>query len=248
MRRSGSGVRRSLDEVLEHLKARGFQPATVIDVGVAYGTPGLYERFPHARLLLVEPLEEYRWRLEELRAERGAEFVVAAAGPAPSTMTLHVHPALVCSSTSGPRVGDDAAIQPREVPVVRLDDVCRERGLPGPHLLKVDVEGGELDVLDGARGILHDTEVVLLEVSLFSFNGDNPQFAEVIGRMRELGFVPYDFYGGHVRPLDGALAQLDVAFVEEAGRFRQEHTYATPDQAAEIYRSWGFASSATCSD
>jgi FkbM family methyltransferase len=234
------GPRRTLAEVLAHAVARGFAPATVIDVGVAHGTPDLYAAFPDARLLLVEPLAEYRAVLDDLRARRGAEVALAAAGPAAGTATLTVHRALACSSLVGERAGDDAATAQREVPVVRLDALCRERALPGPYAIKVDVEGAELDVLGGATGILDEAELVLLETSLFRFNGANPQLADVACAMRDLGFAVYDVYGGHLRPLDGALAQLDVAFVREDGPFRRSHAYATPAQADALYASWGF--------
>ncbi len=48
--------------------------------------------------------------------------------------------------------------------------------------------------------------------------------------MRELGFATYNIVGRLYRPLDDALAQVDVVFVQEAGRFRKDHFYATPEQ------------------
>jgi FkbM family methyltransferase len=238
-RRRGAG-QRTLGQVLDHVVALGFEPASVIDVGVAHGTADLYDRFPSARLLLVEPLEEYRQVLETLSHERGAEYVLAAAGSEAGSQVLYVHRALACSSLLGERAGDQADVTPREVPVARLDELCVERGLRGPYALKVDVEGAELDVLAGASGILDETELLLLEVSLFRLNDRNPELAEVTGALRELGFVAYDIYDGHLRPIDGALAQVDMAFVREDGRFRRTHAYATPDQADRLYASWGF--------
>ena len=35
------------------------KPNTVIDVDVAYGTQALYELFPNARHILIEPIEEF---------------------------------------------------------------------------------------------------------------------------------------------------------------------------------------------
>jgi hypothetical protein len=57
--------------------------------------------------------------------------------------------------------------------------------------------------------------------------------------MADRGFVIYDVFGGHLRPLDGALAQLDVAFARIDGVLRGDRRYATPDQADRLYRSWG---------
>lgn len=42
-------------------------PKTVIDIGVAQGTPELYSAFPNVRFLLVEPMEElFRGPIEEI--------------------------------------------------------------------------------------------------------------------------------------------------------------------------------------
>jgi FkbM family methyltransferase len=240
VRRRGAGPRRTLAEVLEHMRAQSVAPATVIDVGVASGTPELYAAFPDARLLLVEPLREYAPALEALRSERGAEVVQAAAGAEAGTVELTVHRVLACSSAIGERTGDEADVTRRAVPVARVDALCAERGLPGPYVLKVDVEGFELDVVAGSEAILPETEVVLLEVSLFRLNGANPQLGDVVCAMRERGYAVYDIYGGHLRPLDGALAQVDLAFVRDDGPLRRSHAYATPEQADRLYAGWGF--------
>jgi hypothetical protein len=42
-----------------YLRRLGFRPATLIDVGAARGTPDLYDAFPHAHLVLLEPVAEF---------------------------------------------------------------------------------------------------------------------------------------------------------------------------------------------
>lgn len=238
--RTGAGVRRTLPAVLEHYAKLGLAPATVIDVGVGPGTPELYRAFPHARLVLVEPLEEWRDAVERVQRSRPTEIVMAAAGAQAGETQIAVHRVPTLSSTLGARPGDAASPIRRTVPVVRLDDLRLERDLSGPFLVKVDVEGGELEVLAGALDVLLEAELVLLEVSLFELMAGAPQFHDVVAWMHGHGFVIADVYAGHNRPLDGALAQLDVAFVQEHGRFRIEQAYATPAQADAIYRSWGY--------
>lgn len=234
------GVRRTLPGVLAHYRKLGFAPNVVFDVGVGPGTPELYEAFPEARLVLVEPLEEWRGQFEWVERQRGADVICAAAGSAPGEVEIFVHRAPWCSSIFGDFRGEHLDGTRRSVPVVRLDDIASERKLVGPFVVKVDVEGGELEVLSGALEVLRATELVLLEVSLFEFIPGAPQFHDVVSWMHDHGFVVADFYDANNRLLDGALARSDVAFVQEGGRFRQSHAYGTADQLNALYASWGY--------
>lgn len=238
--RTQAGVRRTLPAVLAQYRSLGLSPATVIDVGVGPGTPELYAAFPGVRLLLVEPLEEWRGHLEELQRTRRADVVIAAAGSAAGAIEIAVHRVPACSSTFGGRQGDGSQAPRRSVPVITLDELVAERGAAGPYVVKVDVEGAELEVLGGAGGVLREAELVLLEVSLFQLVPDAPLLHDVVAWMRDHGFVVAAIYNGHNRPLDGQLAQIDIAFVPEDGRFRREHAYATPAQADALYAQWGF--------
>jgi FkbM family methyltransferase len=241
VRRKDTGVRRTPEAVLAHVKRLGFAPATVVDVGVAYGTPELYDAFPGASFLLVDPLEEYAEAIGQVTSRlQRAEWVRAAAGPEPGEIEINVNRAPALSSTLGHWRGQDDGGRPRKVPVVRIDDLVAERGLPGPYLVKADVEGAELRVLDGAATVLEETELVLLEVNLFEFLPGQPQLHDVVAYMKARGFVTYDFYGGHVRLLDDALAMTNMAFVREDGRFRRSHDFATEEQARAMYEGWGF--------
>ena len=53
---------------------------------------------------------------------------------------------------------------PRQVPIITVDQACSDRNLKGPYLIKVDVQGAELQVLAGASRTLQQTEAVILEV------------------------------------------------------------------------------------
>jgi FkbM family methyltransferase len=236
MRKAEEKPRMSLKTALEQLASLGLNPRTVIDVGVAYGTDGLYDVFDEARYLMVEPLEEYREVLETIRASHDAEYVLAAAGSRSGTIVLNVHPDRSSSSVLRESEGDHVDGVPREVPVVTLDEVCAERKLEGPYVLKVDVQGAELDVLNGAAHVLEDTEVIVLEVSLFGFLKSAPSVYDVFTYMKERGFCLYDILSMEYRPLDGALGQVDMAFVKEEGRFRKEPFWASREQRPELTR------------
>jgi FkbM family methyltransferase len=177
-------------------------------------------------LVLVEPVEEAKPHLEAIASRfPSTEYVLAAAAGRPGRAVLNVHRDI--SRTSRYWESDYVAtgVTQRDVPAVTLDELRRDRKLEAPVLLKIDVEGAELDVLDGARETLVDTEYVILEVSLFEFHRGAPLLADVVRYMRDRDFVVYDVLHIEYRPLDDAASVIDVAFVKAAGPFRQVHRY-----------------------
>jgi FkbM family methyltransferase len=224
--------RASIRGALHQLSTLGFHPRTVIDVGVATQTEELYQAFKDADILLIEPLAEFEPFLRDLCHSYNAQYVLAAAGETPGSAMLNVHPDKFGSSFFKEVEGPGVDGVSREVPVVTIDDLCAKRSLVGPYLMKVDVQGAEVKVLNGASRTLQKTEAVILEVTLFGTMIGGPQLYDVVSRMNELGFVVYDVCGFLYRPLDNALSQVDMVFVREHGPFRKTHVYATPEQRA----------------
>jgi hypothetical protein len=109
----------------------------------------------------------------------------------------------------------------REVPKARLDDLVSNHALEPPYILKVDVEGAELDVLQGAPEVLANSLAVALEVTLIDVFEGGASFAEVVAFMAEREFVIYDVVGGFCRMSDAALYQLDLVFVPKDSRHRK---------------------------
>jgi FkbM family methyltransferase len=213
------GTRTSMEEVLQHLAERGFQPRTVIDVGVAYGTHELYATFPKAKHLLVEPLAEFEPHIAKVVAAYDCEYVQAAAASREGSITLDVRSEPSWSSVYDPAPEFGVERTSREVKTVTVDGLCREKGLEGPYLLKVDVEGAELDVLAGAAEVLKSTEAVLLEVTFPQEYPEAPTFADVIRTMDEKGFAAYDIFDLRTWHRPPVLHQGDFVFVKRDGFF-----------------------------
>jgi len=232
-----SGPRASMRDILLQAKRVGFVPETVIDVGAAFGSFSreCHDVFSNARYLLLEPLEEYRPLLERLtQAMPTAQYMLAAAAARSGEIEINVHPDLVGSSLYREvEKGTDVNGVARAVSATTIDSAVNDCGARGPFLLKVDVQGAELDVLHGAEKSLADCEYVILEVSFFKFFQGGPECVDVVAYMKERGFVPYDIIGLQYRPLDRALSQADIAFVKENGLFRRQHFYATRTQRTE---------------
>ncbi len=114
--------------------------------------------------------------------------------------------------------------------MITIDELVAQERAEGPFVIKLDVQGAELDALAGAASTLTRTALVQLETLLLPFYEGAPQLGDVVSFMRETGFVVYDVADLGYRPLDGALAQVDLLFVPEASVLRSHPEFATVDQ------------------
>jgi len=99
-----------------------------------------------------------------------------------------------------------------------------------PMLVKLDVQGYELEVLKGSRRVLSLAEVVLLETALLTYNEGSPLFVEVVEFMADKGFVVFDFCGHARRQEDQALFQIDIVFVRERSLLRSRRKFWLEEQ------------------
>lgn len=230
--KTGAGMlRTTIAESYTLLYELGFRPEIVVDVGVAKGTKELYYAFPDSFFLLIEPLKEFEPDLKRILQQYQGSYVLAAAGSGSDRVTFNVHKDhLEGSSQYKEAMGAVADGYEITVPIIRIDDIIEEKKLTGSTLIKIDAQGAEVEVLNGAKKALLETEVVVLEVSMFEFLKGAPQFFDVVLYMKNHGFVAYDIIKGWNRPLDNALGQIDIVFVKENGRFRQNHSYSTIEQ------------------
>jgi FkbM family methyltransferase len=91
----------------------------------------------------------------------------------------------------------------------RLDDL---RELLGDvDYLKLDVQGGELQVLRGAAKVLEQAVVVHSEVEFVPLYRDQPLLADVDAELRHNGFVFHKFAGGAAKPLAGTPPEIGPA-------------------------------------
>ena len=122
---------------------------------------------------------------------------------------------------------DDAVVKRDETIEVRtLDDICPD--LSEPTLLKIDTQGHECHVLEGARGVPPGMAAVLMELPIIHLYQDNWQFHEAVAFMAGAGFVP-----AQIHPVNYHLAD-DVSLVEVDCPFRprDERLDAGPNRAA----------------
>jgi FkbM family methyltransferase len=218
---------------LKRIRDLGISPRTVFDVGVATGTKGLYGVFPDVRYVMVEPLVESKPFLDELlEAWPGSIAVQAAAGRQAGEAEFVVDPTLSGSSfLLKPKFGEI-----RKVPVVTLDGLVEQHGLEGPFVVKLDVQGYELEVLAGAEQTLKQTEVVIAEASLWADRkrAGMTRLIDLMNWFNDRGFVLYDIAQIVRRQMDDAIAEMDLVFCPADSQLRRYERYKTLEQREEM--------------
>ena len=151
------------------LKRAGFSPRTVVDVGVADGTPQLYEAFPSAYHVLIDPLKEHEPYLQGFLKTYEGEYFLTAVGARDGTAVIDVlldDPGKSSFLQRTELTATGGTVEKREVSVTTLDTLMRRHNLQAPFGLKIDTEGFEYQVIEGAPDFLRKTEFVIAEVSI----------------------------------------------------------------------------------
>lgn len=91
-----------------------------------------------------------------------------------------------------------------------------------PDLLKIDVQGYELEVLKGAEKSLPEISAILAEVNFLDIHQNVPLLSDMVAWLDARGWVAYDVCGLTRRPLDHALWQADLIFIQRASALRAD--------------------------
>lgn len=204
------GFKTMADRLL-NLRQAGFVCTGAVDVGAFHGEwAGELRAVWPVPVLLVEPQPQCAEILQKfLQAQQlpGSLYAACALGKAAGAAAFQLQ-------QTGSRLlapNEAESLPTIQVPVATLSSLL-EQHRQSFNLLKVDVQGFELDVLAGADTRLQQFEVIILEVSLLRIL-PAPLFLEVMQYMHERGYRLYDFLPMYYRPLDKALWQGDAFFV-----------------------------------
>ncbi len=214
-----------LTSVLQDLKARGFTILTAMDCGANAGrwTDEFLTVYQDAQVLMIEPQEKMRPYLKAV-AERhaNARLWIGAVGGRNEKRLFSLW-----TDTTGSTFLDQpdpaALAEGRQVQLdtKTIPAILEETGFPFPQLIKMDIQGFELEVLRGMEGVLPRVEALILECSTFPFLRDQPVVENIITWLGKRGFSVHDICGFGRRPRDGALSHLDILFARDDGYLRQ---------------------------
>lgn len=193
-----AGLRFGVAAGIEHLGAlAGRSFSSVVDVGANRGQftllcAGLY---PKARIFAFEPLPgPYGVLARMTRGYPGIATHRAAIGPRAGAARMHVMRPDDCSSLLAPMERQTAvfgAVGSNGTAVIEmapLDSFVQASDLLPPALLKLDVQGFELEALKGCAALLDRFDAVYLECSFEPLYADQALADEVLAYLFAHGF------------------------------------------------------------
>ncbi len=204
-----------LEPFLNRLRDAGFNPTLIIDVGAnkANWTHHAWDNFPDADFILIEPLASLEGSAD-LLIKNGAKIKWITAGVGAHTGESYLSIGERDDSSSFVPSADQAkawGMEQVRVQMTTLNKVVEENNGTVPDLLKIDAEGYDLKVLDGASELIGKTEVILIEASVCAPLVENTAF-EVIRRMGETGYSLIEITHLNENPNTGCLWLAEFAF------------------------------------
>jgi len=171
--------------------------ATIVDIGANRGQFALLARqkFPDSKIISFEPLEEPARILNKLFAnDKNIKLYQLAIGPEDKASHIHVSKADDSSSlleitdlqnTLFPGTSEKETRTIQEKP---LDAILSKGDIKSPAFLKMDVQGFELQALEGCKSLLPSFIYLYIECSFVELYAGQSLVPDVIAFLRENGF------------------------------------------------------------
>ncbi|MFN5024155.1 MAG: FkbM family methyltransferase [Bacteroidota bacterium] len=209
------------------LKENKFSPNLIIDIGANHGTWSRVwkEHFPQTSFILVEPQSWLKPSFDDL-LDNHTIYLPIGAGSTNGSFTFTINSDRDDSSTF--TLSADEALargyKQVEIPVKTLNTIVQENGNIIPDIVKIDAEGIDIDVLDGASNLFGKTEIFLVEASINS-TFKQTELTAVINYMDNKGYRVFEITDIN-RPFSNSVLWLiELAFVRKGGYFDQLKWY-----------------------
>jgi FkbM family methyltransferase len=203
------------------------RPANVIiDAGASVGTVArtYRELFPNAKVICFEPISE---SIEILRSQFAHDDKISshvcALGAENGIQELFINTSRETSSllaSDQSNLNDSylpilRPIERRQVKVCSLDSFCKNEQIERIDLLKMDVQGGELDILQGAKQLLAQQKIAVIysEVFFVPMYQNQPLFGEMCAELAAHRYSFHYAYNFVFNGRSGRLFSADALFV-----------------------------------
>jgi FkbM family methyltransferase len=207
---------------LRQLRQFGFVPRHVLDVGAFEGSwaRACLDVFPQARITCIEPQDKQQPALLALASQApNIQVIQTLLGQTNLSQVPFVE------LGSGSSVFASAGGSAPTKRMMTIDTLIESGRCEPPNLIKLDVQGYEIRVLDGWTSGFDRCQVIQCEISLLPLVPGSPLLHELVDYLLQRGFVMFDVTELIRSPSDGAVWQIDALFCQVDSRLRRERVW-----------------------
>lgn len=182
------------------LKRAGIYPKTIFDVGANVGQTGLYYNlhFPHATVYCFEPVADtYAEMVKNTRENRQIICINKALGSSKGEAKIYKSTTYSgIASLNGQ--GNDSFSQEETIGVDTGLNICNEYKIDTVDVLKIDVEGFEIEALNGFGDLLkNNVKAIYIEVGFDPDDACKTHMSEILNYLRPHGFIASGLYDSY---------------------------------------------------
>jgi FkbM family methyltransferase len=213
----------TMHSALQRCVKRGLKVATVIDVGASDGrwSSLCMKELTDANYFLVEAQQAHQEALQKFKENHNnVNYVIAAAGE--SNGTVYFDNTDLFGGVASTEPIDGICIK---VPTISLDSAIVEYNLKPPYLLKLDTHGFEIPILEGAKKIIEQAELIIIETYNYKITDKSLKYYEMCNYMSSLGFLSIEMVDLMLRKHDDTFWQMDTFFIPKNNKSFTYNSY-----------------------
>ena len=195
----------------------------IFDVGAYDGriSKTFFEKFPHSEIHAFEPFPQSFEKLQNMeKLYKKLTIQNCAISDSLGTKDLHVNnfsPTNSLYESNTINAYHDNLMKTNTVISVKtdtIDNYCSTHKIEKIDILKMDIQGGELDALKGANQLLAQKAInyIYVEVEFIEMYKKQPLFLDIANYLKEHGFILYNLYHPNIDST-GQLMWADALFV-----------------------------------
>jgi FkbM family methyltransferase len=192
-----------------------FEPKSILDIGANVGQ--FYKEsmivFPNAYYYLIEGNET----CEDVLRTLGVDYSIDLLSDVAKQVDFYIRKNEPrCTGNSIYRENtsfyDDDQIIIKKKQTKTISNIFLNKTF---DLIKIDVQGSEIDIINGGIDIFKKAKGILMEISLVEYNKNSPAKEFVYEYMDNLGFKPVELIGNINHPITYELIQQDIFFLNK---------------------------------
>lgn len=203
------------------LRSQGFNANVIYDVGANKGlwTSKCLEFFPYSNYYLFEPQINLANEIKSKYSNNNniQVFPFGVGNKNEELLFTIADRDDSCSFTIEESKAKELGFKQIKSKIICLDSFISENNLKNPDLLKIDAEGFDLEVLEGAVSTIQNhVEVILIEVGIMNMHIKNDALT-VMNKMNDLGFKLFEITDLN-RPFNNTLWLSEFVFIRRKGK------------------------------